>query len=121
MIKRWQYLVLRISPDQGTLNSVFDLRPSPNSAFECHNPQEIKFLTRLCLGLSHPIEHKFKHSFQDLLNQLCKCSIEVESTSNFLLHCPIYNNNQSSLLSTFRNVDCKSLENTDSSLTQTLL
>ena len=97
------------------------LRPSPNSVFKCHNPQGIKFLARLRLGLSHFREPKFKHSFQDLLNPLCKCGFDVESTSHFLLHCPIYNNERSSLLSTIRNIDCKLLENTDSSLTQTLL
>ena len=80
--------------------------PSPNSVFECCNPQEIEFLTRLRPGLSHLREHKFKHSFQDSLNPLCKCSAEVESTSHFLLHCPIYNNDWSSLLSTIRNIDC---------------
>ena len=41
--------------------------------------------------------------------------------SHFLLHCPVYNNERSSFLSTIRNNDCKLLENTDSSLTQTLL
>ena len=97
------------------------IRPSPNSVFECHNPKGVKFLTRLRLGLSHLREHKFKHSFQDSLNPLCKCGAEVESTTHFLLHCPIYNNDRSSLLSTIRNIDCKLLEITDSSLTHTLL
>ena len=93
------------------------MRPSPNSVFECHNLQGIKFLTRLLLGLSHLREHKF----QDLLNPLCKCGAEVESTSHFLLHCLIYNNDWSSLLSTIRNTHCKLFEITDSSLTQTLI
>ena len=97
------------------------MRHSPNSIFECHNPQGIKFLTRLHLGLSHLREHKFKHSFQDSLNPLCKCGAEVESTSYILLHCPIYNNHWSSLLSTIRNIVCKLLEITEASLTQTLL
>ena len=61
------------------------------------------------------------HSFQDSLNPLCKCGAEIESTTHFLLHCPIHNNDRSSLLSTIRNIDCKLLEITDSSLTQTLL
>ena len=97
------------------------IRPSPNSIFKRHNLQRIKFLKRLRLGLSHLRGHKFKHSFQDSLNPLCKCSTEVESTSHFLLYCPIYNNDRSSLLSTIRNIDCKLLENTRCSLTQTLL
>ena len=83
--------------------------------------KESKFLTILRLGLSHLREHNFKHSFQDLLNPLCKCGTEVESTSDFLLHCLIYNNDQSSLLSTVGNIDCRLLENADCSLTQTLL
>ena len=56
------------------------MRPSPSSVFQCHNPQGIKFLTRLHLGLNYLFEHKFKYSFQDSLNPLCKCSIEVELT-----------------------------------------
>ena len=107
----------------GTLKNIIlkFIRPSSNSVLQCHNLQGIKFLTRLCLVLSHLREHKFKHSFQDSLSPLCKCGAEVESTSHFLLHCPIYNNDRSSLLSTIRNIDCKLLEITDSSLTQTLL
>ena len=114
---------LRNSDTYGTFkNAILKfIRPSPNSVFECHNLQGIKFLTRLRLGLSHLREHKFKHSFQDLLNPLCKCGAEVESTTHFLLHCPIYSNDRSSLLSTIRNIDCKLLKITDSSLTQTLL
>ena len=97
------------------------IRSSPNGVFKCHNPQGIKFLTKLCLGLSDLREHKFKHSFQDSLSPLCKYSIEVESTLHFLLRCLVYNSNLSSLLSTIRNIDCKLLENIDSSLTQKVL
>ena len=114
---------LRNSGTYGTFKNVIlkFIRPSPNSIFECHNLQGIKFLTRLRLGLSHLHKHKFKHSFQDLLNPLCKCGAEVESTTHLLLHCPIYNNDWSSLLSTIRNIDYKLLEITGSSLTHTLL
>ena len=61
------------------------------------------------------------HSFQDSLNPLCKCGAEIESTTHFLLHCPIHNNDRSCILSTIRNTDPKLLEITDFSLTQTLL
>ena len=65
---------LRNSDTYGTFrNAILKfIRPSPNSVFECHNPQGIKFLTRLRLGLSHLREHKSNNSFQDLLNPLCK-------------------------------------------------
>ena len=110
-IIEWNNLdpTLRNSDTYGTFRSAILklIRPSPNSVFACHNPQGIKFLTRLRLGLSHLCEHKFKYSFQDSLNPLCKCSAEVKSTSHFLLYCPIYNNDCSSLLITIRNIDCK--------------
>ena len=124
-IIKWKNLDpnLRNSDTYGTFkNTILKfIRPSHNSVFECHNPYEIKFLTRLCLGLSHLREHRYKHSFQDSLKPLCKRGAEAESTSHFLLHCPIYINDRSSLLSTIRNIDCKLLEITDFSLTQTLL
>ena len=55
------------------------IRPSPNSIFDICNPKGIKLITRLRLGLSHLREHKFKHSFQDTLNPLCKCGQDMES------------------------------------------
>ena len=49
------------------------IRPSGNGVFNCHNPRGAKLLTRLRLGLSHFLEHKFKHGFQDSLNPICSC------------------------------------------------
>ena len=116
---------LRNSDNYGTFkNTIIKFTgPSSNSVFECHYQQWIKFLTRLRLGLclSRLREHKLINSFQDSLNPLCKRSAEVESASHLLLHCPIYNNNWSSLLSTIRNIGCKLLDITSSSLSQTLL
>ena len=65
-------------------------RPSPNSLFNSQNIIYIKFATRLCLGLSHLRERKFKHSFQDTLNLLCNCGMEVESCIHPLLQCPFF-------------------------------
>ena len=53
------------------------------------NPQGLKFLTRLRLGLSHLNEHRFRHNFKDCVNPLCSCSLEVENTLHFL-HCHHY-------------------------------
>ena len=57
------------------------IRPSPNKIFQCHNPKGIKLVTRLRLGLSHLRKHKFKHSFQDILNPLRSCDLDIETTS----------------------------------------
>lgn len=47
------------------------VRPIQNSIFKTHDPLlRIKFLTRLKLGLSHRNKHRFRHNFQNCLNQL---------------------------------------------------
>ena len=51
--------------------------------------REMKLITRLHVGLSHLREHKFKHSFQDILNPICCCGFDVESTSHYILPCPM--------------------------------
>ena len=66
------------------------IRLSANSFFNCHNPEGIKFITRVWLGLSHLSEHKFKHSFQDSINPFCSCYLDTESTEHFLFYCPTY-------------------------------
>ena len=69
-ISEWNNLDpnLRNSDTYGTFkNSILRfLRLFPNIVFKCRNLQGIKFLTTLCLGLSHLREHKFKHSFKVL-------------------------------------------------------
>ena len=97
------------------------IEPSPNSVYNCHNPKGLKFITRLRLGLSHLREHKFKHSFQDTINPLCSCGLDIESTEHFLLHCPQFANERRTLLSIKGNINYKLLENTNSNLSQTLL
>ena len=71
--------------------------------------------------MSHLCEHKFKHNFQDCLNPICSCGLDIESASHFLLHCPSFNDERYTLLSTLNKIDCKLLELTKSSLSQTLL
>ena len=45
----------------------------------------IKYLSRLRLGLSYLNYHKFRHNFQDCLNPLCPCSLEL--TELFIISC----------------------------------
>ena len=94
------------------------MRPSSNSFYNCYNPIEIKSITKIRLGLSHLREQKFNHSFLDSINPICNCCNDVESAIHVFLHCPLYSNKRCTLLS---KIDRKLLDNTDSSLTQTLL
>ena len=65
-------------------NSLLNIvRPVPKTTFNIHNPLGLKLLTSLRLGLSHLNEHMFNHNFEDCINPLCSCSLEVESTANF--------------------------------------
>ena len=63
------------------------LRPFQTTIHNIFERKGLTFLTCLRLGLSHLIEHIFRHSFQDCLNPLCSCSLEVEDTSHYLLYC----------------------------------
>ena len=81
--------------------------------------KELNLLQDLRLSLSHLREHKFKHSFQDTINPLCKCGQDIESSTHCFLHCLFFINEKHTLLSTIRSLDRKL--STDYDLTQTLL
>ena len=67
------------------------IRPSLRNVFNCNNYKGIRLTKRLHIGMSHFREHKFKHNFQDCLNRISNCGLDIESTSQFLLHCPTFN------------------------------
>ena len=75
----------------------------------------------LCLGLSHLREHKFKHSFQDTLNPLCNCGMDVESSTHFLLQCPSYINERCTLMSNLNRINPQISQTFLQLLTNTLL
>ena len=58
--------------------------------YNIFDPIGLKLLTRLRLGFSHLNEHKFRHNFQDCLNPLCLCSLEIEDTIHYLLQCQYF-------------------------------
>ena len=59
----------------------------------------IKLVTRLRLGLIQLREKKSKHSFQDTLNPLYNCGMDIASFAHFLLQCPSYINKRCTLMS----------------------
>ena len=97
------------------------IRTKPDRFFNCSNLKGIRLITGLRLALNHLRDHKFKNNFQNCLNLLCSCGSGVQSTSHFLLHCPIFLDKRHTLLNTLNSIYCKILELTDSYLTQTLL
>ena len=78
-------------------------------------------MTRICLGLSRLREHKFSHNFQNCINPLCSCAVDIKSTSHFFIHCPLFDDKTITLLSTLNKTDCKLIETIESFLIKTLL
>ena len=97
------------------------LRLSRSDVLNCSNNKGIRLITRPRVGMSHLPEYKFKHNFQDCLNPICSCGLDIKSTSHFLLCRPIFNDERYTLLSALKNIDCKLLELTKSSLSESLL
>ena len=97
------------------------IRPKANSVFNCNRSTGLKIFTRLRLGLSHLREHKFKPSFQDSINPLCSCSLDVESTIHYFLHCPLFTIEIPPVLNTISQIDNKLLASNESNFIQLLL
>ena len=63
------------------------IRSVSRNVYNMFDPVGLKLLTRLCLGLGHLKGHRFRHNFQECINPLCSCSLDMEDTSHKLLHC----------------------------------
>ena len=97
------------------------IRPSPNSIFTCHNLQGKTLLTRLRLSLSHPRNHRFKQNFQDSLNPICNSGADVETTSHYLLHCPLFSDDRLVLINNIWNIDNNISNLNDSSFSEVFI
>ena len=75
-----------------------------HSSKSIFDPIGLKLLTRLHLGLSHLNEHKFCHNFQDCLNPLCSCSLEIEDIKRYLLHCQHFSNHHCDLMNSVKSI-----------------
>ena len=108
MIVKWNKLDINLCNAKSFLifrNSLLKIgRAIQNPIYNIHDPMEIKYLTRLKLGLSNFNDHKFRHNFQDCLKPLCPCSLEVESSIHYFLHCQYYNDICKTLLYTVKKI-----------------
>ena len=96
-------------------------QPTAKLTSNIHNPISLKFLTSLRLGLRQLNKHKFKHNFQDCVNTLSSCSLEIEFLSHFFLHCHHFTNRRATLLDDLQSVD-KNIPNfSDNELVDLLL
>ena len=81
------------------------IRPVQRSFYSVFNPQDLKFLTRLQLGLSHLNKHRFGHNCRDCINPLWSCSLEVENMLHFFLHCHHYSIFRMGLMNKVNQID----------------
>ena len=66
------------------------VRTRENSVFAVRDINGVKLLTRLRLDFGHLNEHKFRHNFNDIINPMCSCGKEPETTLYYLLRCDLY-------------------------------
>ena len=91
-----------------------------NPIYNIYDPLGIS-LTRLRLGLSHLNEHRFNHNFDNCINPLCTCTLEIESTTPFSLHCHFYRNIQKTLLDDLNEININISNFSETALTDLLL
>ena len=96
-------------------------RPTTKPIYNIHNPVGLKLVTRLKLGLCHINEHKFIHNFQDCIEPLCACSLEILSLSHFSLHCHYFTVIRLTLFSELQSVDANIAKFSDNEIVDLLL
>ena len=57
----------------------------------------MNLITRLRLGFTQLHEYEYRYNFQDTLNQIYSYSENIETTNQYLLHCPTHLNQRTTL------------------------
>ena len=73
------------------------IRPPKKEIFGVHNPEGIKRLFQLRVGLSPLKAHMKAHRFKEIQNDTCSCGNGVENTTHFLLECPLFSPKRNNL------------------------
>ena len=97
------------------------IRPKENSVFAIHDTNGIKLLTRLRLNFTHLNEHKFRHGFRDMIDPMCKCGKEPETTFHYLLRCNIHSSHRTELLNDICAINSSISDFPENKLLNTLL
>ena len=86
------------------------MRPVQNNIFHIFDPIGLKFLTRSRFDFSRLNEHRFRQNFQDCIKPLCSCSLEIEDTLHYLLHCHHFNHIRIDFMNSVKSVESLSDE-----------
>ena len=96
------------------------IRPVQTNIYDIFDQKGLTFLTRLRLGFSHLNEHKLRHNFQDCLNPLCSCSLEIEDTSHYFLHCHHFSHHRVVLMNIVKSI-CNNFDSMPDNIKDLLL
>ena len=80
------------------------IRPVQESIYDVFNPQGLKFLTRLRLGLSRLNEHRFTHNLR-LQKPTVLLQFGIRKYVHFLLHCQLYSTFRMGLINRVNQID----------------
>ena len=124
-IKEWNRLDIDIRKSDSICifkNRILSfIRPLPNKVSNSHNPQGLKLLKKLRLGLSHLHYHKFKYNVLDTINPLCSCGSDIETTLHFFLYFPNFMECRDTLLSKMSEINSHLITCNNLALIETLL
>ena len=97
------------------------IRPEPNSTYNIHDTKGLKLLKRSRLGLSHLVDYKFRHNFQDCVSPMCSCGQDIEIRTHFLLDFPNHHCARETLFHKITQVSGNISRQSDSTITKILL
>ena len=76
------------------------IRPEQKSTFNVHDPEHLKYIYQLRVGLSPLHSHKHRHNFKDTPTDACRCGTGIETSEHFLLTCPLFTSPRNEMLAT---------------------
>ena len=80
------------------------IRPKKKSIFGIHDPQGLRKLFQLRVGLSPLRHHKKCHNFIDTPSDICFCHQGIEDTKHFLFSCTLFANQRLTLIATITEI-----------------
>ena len=80
------------------------IKPKKKSIFGIHDPQGLRKLFQLRVGLSPLSYHKRCHNFIDTPSDNCFCHQGIEDTKHFLFSCILFVNQRATLIATITEI-----------------
>ena len=96
------------------------IRPFQTNIYNIFDPKGLIFLTRLRVGLRHLNGRRCRHDFQDCLNPLSSCSLEIKDTSPYFLHWHHFSHHRVILMNSVKSI-CENFDSMSDNVKEDLL